>query len=130
MSGFLCKCMLIYAHKAVAVPEAALIGSCRSVCAEEGTFGSWCLCKVRSGCLSVVYMLWIDCLHESVAHPLHRTRCAHQQMGLCSKKTLHTPRAQISQLQFLHGCKQPGHHYKINAPASSYLASCTCLCVA
>lgn len=28
--------MLIYAHKAVAAPEAALIGSCRSVCAEEG----------------------------------------------------------------------------------------------
>lgn len=24
--------MLIYAHKAVAAPEAALIGSCRSVC--------------------------------------------------------------------------------------------------
>lgn len=77
--------MLIYAHKAVAVPEAALIGSCRSVCAEEGTFGSRCLSKVGHGCLSVFYMLWIDRLHTSIAHPLHRTRRSHQPMGLWSK---------------------------------------------
>lgn len=38
--------MLIYAQKAVAAPEAALIGSCRSVCAEEH-----CLAPGASVCL-------------------------------------------------------------------------------
>lgn len=62
--------MLIYAQKAVAVPQAALIGSCRSVCAEEQCLApgaSVWLGMVASPCSTC--SLSTDCTHCSLASP-------------------------------------------------------------
>lgn len=121
--------MLIYAHKAVAAPEAALIGSCRSVCAEEGRLAPGASVKVGHGCLSMFYMLWIHWLHTSVALPLHRTSPSKQARLASKKLSTHQELSSASFNSSMSGSSQGIIIKSMPQLHLAWLCECVCVCM-
>lgn len=93
------------------------------------------LCVLRRGCLALGASVKLGTAASPCTTCSGFTDCTRLWPNLSKElvpatnrasiqNTLHKPRAKLSQLQFLHGWKQPGHHYKINAPASLCLTVC------